>query len=225
MVTQEYRLWPSTAWRWRKCPGSAYVGDLELDSPVATEEMERGKELHDSASLLLRGIKLRMEDYLHITKKDVRKIVRPYVKYIKSFELEEIRVEKYVEIDLPPYAIRGRCDAVGWNRGAKTFHVFDLKTGEYNVDAHTITQMKLYAIGFWKDVNHYCKNLKHVNLHIFQPTENNVVREKFKMSELMDFSVTISEAIIEAKTSRRLNPSKSRCKFCDRNQSCESARG
>ncbi len=152
------RLSPSSAARWRACPGSARI--IDATPPEAPKAYtQHGTYLHGIAADLL------LNKYPVASPEDTL-AVAPYVEYCRGLRGEH-HVEKRVELSawgLPQ--VHGTADFIAFGSG--TIEVVDLKTGKgVGVKAHGNAQLALYAAGAVDYVGRL--HVRSVRMTIVQP--------------------------------------------------------
>lgn len=200
MSTQHAKLSPSSAHRWVNCPPSIAVTDKALAEglikiePFNAAAME-GTVAHELAEMCLLG-DLNPMDYIgqaaevdpnYVYDMEMCEYVTDYVGYVKEHtpDTAELAIEQRVNISRWVPNSFGTADAVISDHGKLT--VIDLKYGRgVRVDAVDNLQGALYALGAYDALpKSIQKDIKDVEIIIYQPRINNIDHWQVKIGELL----------------------------------------
>jgi hypothetical protein len=211
------KLSASGSHRWILCPGS--VKAEEAFPEVKSKYADEGILAHEIAAAILNkedisgyDIPVEMDENIQL-----------YVDYIKEISPEhiwypEIYIEKRVDFSHIVPGGFGTADAV--IVANNTLHIVDLKYGMNNVTAYENTQLLLYAIGMYRELENK-DNINTISVHIVQPRTNNFDKWTLSIKEMSFF-----EGYFKAKAEEALRndapriPSEDACKWCRANSTC-----
>ncbi len=216
---------PSSADRWIRCTKSVVLEKEVLETvgfyakidSLTQDAAKTGSLIHDAAYK-------RLSTGVHVDNIDQNTldIVNQYEAYIKSLILEAHDVEVYYEHKV--YFSEdcwGTADCIIVDYTAKTIHVIDLKTGKgVLVDAFQNPQLTLYGLGVLAQLNKEDGLIEWVQMHIFQPTRNNIKSWLVSVEDLLIESAKFKQAIYRAKSGGEYNPGKEQCMFCKASVIC-----
>jgi hypothetical protein len=131
------RFGGSNAHRWKHCPASAHLPQIEGKTGAAGVE---GDRLHKLAECLLRdrGFKAKPSDVA---------LVQQYVTYCNTIVAADTYVEHRVYLPSVHSEAFGTMDFIAWDSKSKILWVVDLKTGKHRVDAANNDQLLFGAVG------------------------------------------------------------------------------
>lgn len=197
-MTKHYRLSPSSAYRWRRCHGSA----IENPPDSGGEEASEGTYMHDAAACALTG-----RDLPELTDEQTRHIFT-YVNYVREhasgMDNAQMIIEETTESKVLPKIFGGTPDCLLVSD--TELHVIDFKYGMKKVKTVGNDQLMSYLTL----ANEKFPGRKTFYGSIVQPrVPGSPIAEKFDPRDLQNFAIDTLEA---AFSNRRV--AGSHCQYC-----------
>jgi len=219
---QHALLSPSSSHRWLSCTASveACAPYEDKTNPAA----QWGTACHALGELMLRDEPFPKtgEQIEGVTVDvDMMNTAMQYVDYCRSLMTPEsvVMVEERFDLTFiaPDTFGTGDCTILNDNH----LHIIDLKTGHNIVMAENNTQLMLYGLGAWIDLEDIY-DIDTVTLHIVQTRANHTDTYEISVDKLMEFQrfvIAQASKIMRGETS--FNPNEKACKWCAHKVDCK----
>lgn len=207
----------SSSARWLLCPPSAVAAELYPEQD--TEYTREGTLAHEVAEWVASGRSKKgpplpkgLDDGVT---SEMLECAHAYADYIQEqIQLDSAVVLLEQRVDFSPWAPGGfgTCDCVIIQGDRLT--VIDYKYGlGVAVEAEGNSQMMLYALGALNDFG-FAGEIRHVDLHIFQPRLNNTSSWYVGAAELLDWGDAIRPIAAQAAWGEGEYSAGPHCRFC-----------
>lgn len=227
-------LSPSSSHRWAVCAASVR---LTRDIPNTTNaRAQRGTDIHQLGEMLLRG-DTTLEKGRSVVRADDRadapmfyiiadmlEEATQYANYVKALMTDpdaELMIEAKADLNMVAPDTSGHVDAVVIN-GA-TLHIIDLKTGRGEVSAENNSQLMLYALGIYHEIEMFY-DIDTIKLHIVQDNQmiTNTNSWELGVDDLLDFGEWIAErAKLALAEDSECTPTEKACQWCSYSSKCK----
>ena len=209
----------SSAHRWLNCPPSAVAAEAYPDQD--TEFTREGTLAHEVAEFMARNGYYNMQDAKEGVNKEMVDCAERYANYIDEMKKSPDAVVLLEErVDFSPWVPEGfgTCDCIIIQ--GDTLTIIDYKYGQgVAVSAKDNPQMKLYALGALNDYGFFY-DVKHIEMHIFQPRIDNISDDALTVEELYEWGVTIRPIAEKAFKGKGNYTAGEHCRFCQHAGRC-----
>lgn len=223
-MTTHALLSASGAHRWMSCPASvkeeSSVKRVEMSSPYAEEgtlahALAEHCLVSDLSPLAFHGVDFQGQTIGY----EMAQYIQGYCDYINAIEGEK-HYELRLSFDSYVPGGFGTADCIVIE--GDTLHVIDLKYGKgVSVDAVENPQLMLYGVGAYLRFRD-ARDIKRVQLHIYQPRASNVTWWGCDVKKLLEFARSArAKAALALSDNAPHNPSEKACLWCKAKATCK----
>ena len=210
----------SSAHRWLECPPSAVANEAYPDQD--TTFAHEGTLAHEVAEFMARNGYYDHKGGKTGVTVEMVECAKEYADYIEEQKKSNDAIVLLEQrVDFSPWVPDGfgTCDCIIIQE--ETLTIIDYKYGQgVMVSATDNPQMKLYALGAMNDYG-IAMDVKHVELHIFQPRLNNISTHHLTVEELMEWAEkTVKPTADQAIQGKGKYAPGEHCRFCQHGGKC-----